>query len=167
MDWDRVGHEATLAATDRQIADLERTAAWLRELLEPAEREHAAYHQARKRVNQKIFDVYQRTAGRTATEREQAELQALEGEEQRLDQRYKDWTWAEEVIVEDRSRVGNPRRWSWRWPDDVRSRLVTVTAGLEKALASRETIVAGLAAQDDVDQPRTASWPQRLLGGRS
>lgn len=172
MDWDRIGHEATLSATDQRIHDLEITATWLRDLLEPAERAHAAYGAEIARLETAMVEMRKLAAGRTATDHEKATYASLEGQLQRVHDDYRGWAWAKEVLSEDRSRIGNPQSWSKRWPDDLRKKLAATVDELRLRGVERDRIADELdrqdeaAGQDAPDQPRPPSWHQRLLGGR-
>lgn len=167
VDWDKELLSARLTAVDAEIADLERTAAWLTDLLAPAERAHAAHRQALAHLDGEMALMHQR-CGRVATEDERLAYAALENRHAREQDRFREWAWAPSATVEDRSRPGGIRSWSTRWADDVRTRLVATTDALQLADAERDHLMAEVQALDaqpaEIDVPGSRPWLQRMLG---
>jgi hypothetical protein len=167
VDWDRELLAAKLVDADSQIRDLERTAAWLRGLLEPAERAHAAHLQELARLDGQMLAMH-RSCGRIATEDQLRAYAALENRHAGEQDRFRAWAWAPSATVAERARAGNPRTWSTRWADDVRTRLVATTVALQLADAERDRLLAEIQALDaqpaEVDVPGSRPWLSRMLG---
>lgn len=156
MDWDKVELDARLAVADQRLADLQRTAEWLRDLLEAAERTHAAHRDELARLDGQLVAL-RRGSGRSATEDQRTHYEALEGQHQRAQDQYREWVWSPAALVEERERAGLSRKhWSSRWPDDIRTRLHATVDALQLACVDRDRVLDELmvlAEQPPTRQP--------------
>lgn len=167
MDWDRVELDARLVDANNRVRELETTASWLRGLLEPAEQAHQRYRDELARLDGAMLAMH-RSCGRIATEDELRAYAALENQHQRVQDTYRTWCWSPSAVVTERAVAGNPRTWSTRWVDDIRTKLVGTVDALQLADAQRDTLTAELQALDaqpvEVDVPGSRPWLDRLLG---
>jgi chromosome segregation ATPase len=167
MDWDRVELDARLVDANNRVRELERTVAWLRDLLEPAEQAHQRYRAELARLDGALVAMHQSVGRRTATEDERARYLALENQHQRTQDTFREWCWSPAACIEDRSRLGPPRSWSTRDADAIRTRIVATVAELQLADAQRDNLMAELRALDaqpaEADVPGSRSWLGRLL----
>lgn len=169
LDIDRIGLEAQLGATDARIAELEGIAAQYRDLLEAAEAAEATYCARTTDLECRIVEIRAGARGRTASAREIAEHDRLEGELARAHEERRAWVNAASIEEHVGLRV---RRWSTRDADAVRTRLYAIGDELQYLGVQRDQTADELdrqdeaARQDDSGQPRPLSWHQKLFGGR-
>jgi hypothetical protein len=168
VDWDRELLAAKLVDANNRVRELERTAAWLRDLLEPAEQAHQRYRDELARLDAEMAEMHRSVGRRTATEAERAKYQALESQHLGTQDTYRTWVWSSAACFEDRSRLGPARSWSTRWPDAIRTKLAATAAELQQACAERDHLLAEIRALDaqpsEPDVPGSRPWLQRMLG---